>query len=153
VRRKLDAFLKKYGERGRVSPDHLRFLTYTTRYNRSHWATIDEMNTLYERAEVEAIRTEGRSKYEIRTKNIARLTLGEMNAAREVSLDGQAITVRPARQLTFSRNAQGWEVAAAAPTGLRKVHGLQGPIEDAFLDPFLLVSTSSTRSICARTRA
>lgn len=139
VRVKLDAFLKKYGDRGRVSPDHLRFLTYTTRFNKSHWATVDEMFTLYDRAEVEAIRTEGRSKYEVRTKNIARLTLREMEKAVEVSIDGQKVAVKGVPVLRFARNAQGWELSQAEPTGLRKVHALQGPIEDAFMDPFLLV--------------
>ncbi len=148
VRVKLDAFLKKYGDRGRVSPDHLRFLTYTTRFNRSHWATVDEMNTLYERAEVEGIRTGGqagaRAKIEVRTANVARLTLRETEAATQVVIDGQTMDVKSAAQLSFARTAQGWEVATKAPEGLRKVHGLQGPIEDAFLDPFLLVRPTGT---------
>jgi hypothetical protein len=144
VRAKLDAFLKKYGDRGRVSPDHLRFLTYTTRYNKSHWATIDLMNSLYERAEVEAIRTDGRRKYAITTKNIGRLTLREMENAEEVTIDGQTVRVAGAPQLSFARSAQGWEPSKAMPAGLHKVHGLQGPIEDAFLDPFLLVRPTGT---------
>jgi hypothetical protein len=32
-----------------------------------------------------------------------------------------------------------WAPATAAPAGLRKVHGLQGPIDDAFMDGFLCV--------------
>lgn len=144
VRVKLDAFLKKYGDRGRVSPDHLRFLTYTTRFNQSYWATVDELFTLYERAEVEAIRTEGRKNYEVRTRNVARLTLREMDRVVELSLDGQKIAVKAAPVLRFARSAQGWEQIAAEPTGLRKVHALQGPIEDAFLDPFLLVRPTGT---------
>ena len=31
VRQRLDAFLKEYGDKGQSSPDHIRFLTYTTR--------------------------------------------------------------------------------------------------------------------------
>jgi pimeloyl-ACP methyl ester carboxylesterase len=144
VRLQLDAFLKRYTARGRVSPDHLRFLTYTTRFNRSHWATLDELATLYERAEIEAIRTEGRKKIEVRTKNILRLSLRETETTDEVTLDGQRLTVKPAPTLSFARSAQGWEMATSAPTSLRKIHALQGPIEDAFLDPFLLVRPTGT---------
>src|SRR5262249_16718196 len=37
-------------------------------------------------------------------------------------------------------SAGAWKVAhSGKPAGLRKGHGLQGPIDDAFLDPFLLV--------------
>ncbi|MDX2266904.1 MAG: hypothetical protein NW208_02285 [Bryobacter sp.] len=142
VRQKLNAFLEHFGERGRRSPDHLRFLTYTTRYNTSHWATLDELNTLYERAEIDATRTEGGSRIEVRTRNVARLTLRELERARTVVLDSQELAVQPAPQITFARTAQGWEVESAPPAGLRKVHALQGPIDDAFLDPFLLVRPS-----------
>jgi pimeloyl-ACP methyl ester carboxylesterase len=144
VRAKLDAFLRHFGDRGRVSPDHLRFLTYTTRYNTSHWATIEEMNTLYERAEIDATRIDGGQRIQATTRNIARLTLRELDKAKEVVLDSQSIAVKPAPQITFARTAQGWEVETAPPGGLRKVHALQGPIEDAFLDPFLIVRPSGT---------
>ena len=33
----------------------------------------------------------------------------------------------------------GWAVGEMAPNGLRKVHGLQGPIDDAFMDSFIMV--------------
>jgi hypothetical protein len=40
---------------------------------------------------------------------------------------------------SFEKVGGKWTVAAGGPTGLRKVHGLQGPIEDAFRDGFLAV--------------
>ena len=61
VRAKLDAFLKNYGDRGRISPDHLRFLTYTTRYN-NPTGPARPAGKLYERAEIDATRTEGGKK-------------------------------------------------------------------------------------------
>jgi hypothetical protein len=41
VRKRIDAFLKENGDRGIVSPDEVRFVTYTTRYNRCFWVTVD----------------------------------------------------------------------------------------------------------------
>src|SRR5262249_19051207 len=75
VRQRLDAFLKQYGDRGRVSPDHIRFLTYTTRYNRDYWVTLEELERHYERAEVDAERADGGERYRITTKNLERLAL------------------------------------------------------------------------------
>ena len=67
VREKLDAFLKKYGDRGIVSPDHLRFVSRTTRYNRSHWVSFDWLEKHYVRAEIDATRSEGGTRYDIKT--------------------------------------------------------------------------------------
>lgn len=140
VRAKLDAFLKKYGDRGRVSPDHIRFLTYTTRYNSSHWVTADRLQKHYERSEVEAKRSQGGKQYEITTRNITRLTLRETGAAGQIVIDGQSMKVKPAPELAFEKAASGWSVAKGGKaSGLFKTHALQGPIDDAFLDPFLLV--------------
>src|SRR5262249_51527381 len=65
VRQRLDAFLKEWGDKGQVSPDHIRFVTYTTRYNRDYWVSVEALEQLYERATVDAERTKGGSEYEV----------------------------------------------------------------------------------------
>lgn len=145
VRQRLDAFLKEHGDRGQRSPDHIRFLTYTTRYNRSYWVSLDGLARHYERAEIEARRSAGGASYILTTKNLTRLSLRETTQAREINIDGQALTVKAAPELTLERNGSTWTVAAGGPaTGLHKTHALQGPIDDAFLDPFLLVRPTGT---------
>ena len=140
VRTKLNAFLKQYGDRGRVSPDHLRFLTYTTRYNRHHWATLDRLEKHYQRAELDAKRTSGGTQIDIKTKNLARLVLRETDRTSEIQIDGQKLSVKPAQEIALEKNGSTWKIASSAkPKGLVKTHGLQGPIDDAFLDPFVLV--------------
>jgi pimeloyl-ACP methyl ester carboxylesterase len=140
VRQRLDAFLKEWGDKGQVSPDHLRFLTYTTRYNRDYWASLDGLEKHYERAEIDAQRTEGGTAYDIKTKNLTRLVLRETDHAREIKIDGQTLAVKAAPEITLDRDGGAWTVAKNGPaSGLRKTHALQGPIDDAFLDPFLLV--------------
>jgi len=41
--------------------------------------------------------------------------------------------------ITLGREDGAWKVVNEAEVGLHKRHAMQGPIEDAFLDPFLLV--------------
>lgn len=144
VRQRLDAFLKEWTDRGLRSPDHIRFLTYTTRYNKSFWVTLDGLGQHYERADVDAKRLSGGTSYQIKTSNVTRLVLRETGKATEVQLDGQTLRVRPSRELAFEKTASGWRAAPLKREGLHKTHGLQGPIDDAFLDPFLLVRPTGT---------
>jgi hypothetical protein len=67
-----------------------------------------------------------------------------------VTLDGQALDA-PAPQsdrswtVHFRKAGSGWSVVDLVEEGaLRKRHGLQGPIDDAFLDSFLMVRPTGT---------
>ena len=140
VKTRLDAFLKEYGDKGRKDPDHIKFLTYTTRYNRCFWVTLDGLEKLYQRAEVDTERLHGGAQYRLITKNLTRLTLRETSHATVIDIDGKKLTVKPAAQIVLEKNGAAWAVAKSEKwAGLHKVHALQGPIDDAFLDPFLLV--------------
>jgi hypothetical protein len=81
----------------------------------------------------------GRSSYQIKTVNVTRLVLRETDKATEVQIDGETLRVKPGRELAFEKTGAGWKSAPSKWAGLHKTHGLQGPIDDAFLDPFLLV--------------
>ena len=142
VRERLDAFLKEYGDKGQSSPSHIRFVTWTARYNRDYWVTVDSLTKTYDRAEIDAQREGG--KYTVATKNIARLSLAETSKAREIKIDGETLPVKPAPSITLEKTAKGWQLARATWPGLHKTHALQGPIDDAFLDPFLLVRPTGT---------
>lgn len=144
VRKQVDAFLQEHGDRGRVSPHRIRFLTYTTRYNRCYWVSLDGLEKHYERAEVDAVRDPDRAKYRITTKNLTHLTLRETERLTELEIDGQKLPRgKPAAELRLEKAGGSWRVAGKAK-GLRKTHGLQGPIDDAFLDPYLLVRPTGT---------
>ena len=145
VRQRLDAFLKEWGDKGQVSPDHLRFLTYTTRYNRDYWASLDGLDKHYERAEIDAQRSDSGKQYDITTKNLTRLVLRETENAREIKIDGQSLKVKPGAEITLEKTGSTWKPAKnGIEAGLHKTHALQGPIDDAFLDPFLLVRPTGT---------
>src|SRR5581483_8470475 len=97
------------------------------------------LEKLYERAGIDAQRTDGGKRYEIATKNLARLTLRETSKAAALKIDGQALKVKGAPEIVLEKAGGSWRVAKSKWAGLHKTHGLQGPIDDAFLDPFLLV--------------
>ena len=127
--------------RGRVAPDRLRFVTYTTRYNRNYWITVDGLRTHFARASVDAERDSAKENYTIRTGNVSRLRLTGTSAARKITIDGEPLRVEPADSLLLVRNGDHWQSTdLTAPTGLRKEHNLQGPVNDAFFDAFLCVA-------------
>src|SRR5258706_5687156 len=49
-----DEFIEKALETAGQAPSHLRFVTYTPRYNRCFWVTVERLEHTYERADVEA---------------------------------------------------------------------------------------------------
>ena len=145
VRQRLDAFLKEWGDRGQSSPEHIRFVTYTTRYNRDYWVSVDGLDQHYQRADVDAERKDGGARYDVRTHNVSRLVLRETDHAREIRIDGQDLKVKPAAAVTLQKAGGAWKPDRSARwAGLHKTHALQGPIDDAFLDPFLLVRPTGT---------
>jgi len=145
VRQRLDAFLKEWGDKGQTSPEHIRFVTWTTRYNRDYWISVDGLDKHYERADVDAQRSGGGAAYEIKTRNVSRLVLNETEHAREIKIDGQTLKVKAAPEITLQKTAAAWKVDKnGLQSGLHKTHALQGPIDDAFLDPFLLVRPTGT---------
>jgi len=145
VRQRLDAFLKEHGDKGQSSPDHIRFLTYTTRYSHHYWVSLDGLEKHYERAEVDAQRTGDGAAYDIKTKNLTRLVLRETEHAGEIKIDGQNLKVKAGPEIALAKSGSTWKVVKnGAEAGLHKTHTLQGPIDDAFLDPFLLVRPTGT---------
>jgi pimeloyl-ACP methyl ester carboxylesterase len=140
VRQRLDAFLKEWGDKGQTSPDHIRFVTYTTRYNRDYWVSLDGLDKQYERADIDAVRADGGKSYDIKTRNVSRLVLRETDHANDIKIDGQELKVRAGAEIALQKTGTAWKVdRSMKQRGLHKTHALQGPIDDAFLDPFLLV--------------
>jgi pimeloyl-ACP methyl ester carboxylesterase len=130
-----EAFLRAALKTADTPPNHVRFVTYTARWNNAHWVNVDALEETYTRAEVDATRTEDMKQYTVTTKNVARLKLDVPAAS--FTIDGQM--VKAGANPTFEKSSGKWTVASGKTAGLRKIHGLQGPIEDAFRDGFLVV--------------
>lgn len=150
INRRLDAIVA----RGRDPlPRRVHFQTWTLRYNQMAWVTVDGLGQHWERARVDAelARNAGVT---ATTTNITAITLHmepglcpfDLTRVPTVTLDGTELAAprpRSDRSWTarFVKRDGVWRPADAGPVpaGLQKQHGLQGPIDDAFLDSFLMV--------------
>ncbi len=143
-----EAFIKAALVKGRTPPEHIRFVTYTVRYNRCFWVQVALLEQEYQRAEVDAQRNSDGS-LQITTKNVARLVLSEVRPVPKLLLNEAEVAIEGTRsgtsEILLEKRPQGW-TAQYVPRGswdtplpLRKTHGRQGPIDDAFTDSFLCV--------------
>ena len=144
---RLDAIAKK----GRDPfPSSLRFTTYTLRYNRMRWIVVDGLNQHWEKARVNA-QVLDNGDIQIETSNVSAFSIDfaaggwqhALDHAPSIRIDGQrAGNLQPFTDRSlrggFTRKGNNWQLATADDS-LRKVHGLQGPIDDAFLSSFLMV--------------
>ena len=148
VNKRIDAFVEK-GLPAAKDRTEIKFATYTLRYNRCAWLTVDALDKHWERAEVRGTLAGG--KFDIRTKGVAALTVTVPSHVTpiSVSIDGAETLNRSGTRTDvderFERGADGkWakvKAPPATPSGAKR-HGLQGPIDDAFMDAFLMVKPS-----------
>jgi hypothetical protein len=128
----------------------VRFVTYTTKFNHCGWITVDALEKHYERAEVDARLSNRGSQLDIQTRNVTRLVLPDQPQGPRLTIDGQRLQLRAhlhsrPSDLVLEKKGAAWTASDMAFTEadwqlpLRKKHGLQGPIDDAFMEPFLCV--------------
>jgi hypothetical protein len=154
-KRDVDRRMESLADRGRRRfPREVTFVTYTLKYNRMHWVTIDALGQHWTRARVHA--SAGSGRVDVTTENVGALTLDfpsgwapfPANTPVTVKIDGVAIeTPRPfsdrSWRVQLHRDGAGWTLGPATAGGLRKRHDLQGPVDDAFMDSFLVVLPTS----------
>ncbi|HVK15907.1 MAG TPA: prolyl oligopeptidase family serine peptidase [Fimbriiglobus sp.] len=155
VNRRIDYIV---GAGRKTAPDAVSFATYTLRYNRCAWVTIERMEKHWSLARVAgtsrklvpnehgmmlpalAVNTEGVTEFRIS------FGPGEWPDVLVVGIDGKQVR-HPLLKSDRSwegryRKVDGqWKLVGTddKPEGLAKTHGLQGPIDDAFMDRFLMV--------------
>jgi hypothetical protein len=145
-------------ERGRNHlPRKVRFTTWTLRYNQMLWVTVDGLEKHWERARVDAEILDANT-VAVRTENISALTLSmpsglcplDNTRPPKVVLNGRELEAAPVLsdrswKATFRKDEKNWTVVDSSADGaLRKRHGLQGPIDDAFMDSFIMVLPSGS---------
>lgn len=154
----LARMLDAIAERGRDPyPRKVRFTTWTLAYNRMKWVTIDALAQHWERARVDA-EIASDTTVAVQTANVNAFTLEmgpggaplDLASRPAVTIDGQKLTApgpKSDRSWTvhFRKSGSQWAVVDSAEVpGLHKRHGLQGPVDDAFLDSFLMVTPTGT---------
>lgn len=153
INRRIDAL----AESGRKPiPSSVNFTTYTLRYNRCFWVTIDALEKHWEKAIVKAeLSNKGGPVININVVNVNQLTIDFPSGPLPFAAETGPVTINigedklvcplkvsdQAWKATIRKSAKGWQLATEPETdGLRKRHALQGPIDDAFLDSFLFVT-------------
>jgi hypothetical protein len=120
-----------------------------------HWLTVEGLERHWERARVDADVAAGG--VHATTQNVSDLSFNfpaqggpfAAGSQPDIVIDGTQLRgpavadIRP-WSVRLAKSAGGWRVvgdgdAEHAPTTLHKRHGLQGPIDDAFIDRFLVV--------------
>ena len=148
INRRIDSIVAK----GRNPiPAHVKFTTYTLRYNKMFWVTIDGLEQHWEKATVDA-EIKDAATIQARTANVTALTLSipsglspfAIGQATIVMIDAQKLVAPPSQsdrswRMRLQKNGKTWGMATEATTALQKQHGLQGPLDDAFLDSFVMV--------------
>jgi len=133
-------------------PERVRFVTYTLKYSSCFWVEVLGLDRHYEKTLVDAKRTE--NGFQVQTQNVRELRLAlPENAFQQqvVNIDQQELKAHPHANaagrfdIFLEKRDKRWrsvlpqKIAAARFRHLRKTAGLQGPIDDAFMEGFLCV--------------
>ena len=123
-------------------PPKVRFTTYTLRYHKMEWIEIDELEKHWERADIDAELPDAKT-VKVTTKNVAAFKLS-IPSSRLPIIDGQTVLfdqTKTMSSMSFEKNAAGeWTIVFRKDAGgISKHHGLQGPIDDAFMGSFIFV--------------
>jgi hypothetical protein len=145
VNKLIDAIVEK----GKPAlPAEIKFVTYTLRYNRCGWVEVTGLEKHWSEVKVTGTYKDG--KVELKTTGVAglRLTLPIEPKKDGVIIDGETaetIWEKSGEGVTGSfqkYNGKKWGIPEGGAGALSKKHGRQGPIDDAFLDSFVMVKPS-----------
>lgn len=155
--------LAELAKKGRPRvPTEIDFTTYTLRYADDAWLTVQGLERHWHEARVQA-QLQPPHQISITTQNVTRLSIDlpadpavlDRSQPVEIRIDGSSVKVAAASagnaafKTTLAKSSSGWQVAkqvTASSEALRKKPGLQGPIDDAFLDAFVFVGPAVTDS-------
>ena len=152
INRRLDAIVA----RGRDPvPERIRFTTWTLKYNRMLWLTVDGLENHWDRARVEASIDRGENGVRLTTTKVGAVSLEfqpgqcplDVTRKAVVILDGQKMDAGKVMSdrswnAHFHKEDGKWISGTATEGSLAKRHGLQGPIDDAFTESFVMVRPS-----------
>lgn len=131
-------------------PAQVALQTRTLRYNRMHWVEATALDIHWRDSRIDAVRQDDGTLV-VRTKNIAGLRISspwkdqpKFPTGTVIEIDGQPLTVEDTPGFVQLVHSNRWQFDVA-PRGRDippKKPGLQGPIDDVLLEPFLVVLPS-----------
>ncbi len=145
VNKRIDAFAEN-GLPNSADRKEIKFVTYTLRYNQCGWIEVLGLKEHWSAGTIQA--TQNRGTYTIKTEGITAFRIhvpkGEKSTVKingTTILQGVALNGGSA---SFNDLGGIFVLEQKLGTDLAKIHGLQGPIDDAFMDSFLMVSPTGT---------
>ena len=150
VLKEVQARLAAHVAAGRnIYPQKVHLQTKTARYGRMFWIQAYGLERSWDEARVDAEVTSPTS-IRMTTKNVRSLRVvyppwpgrDAFRPTDEIVVDGRTFTApQDGKAPAFERGADGWSPydPAKVPDGFQKVAGVQGPIDDAFMEPFTIV--------------
>ena len=134
-------------------PGHIDFTTYTLRYHKHHWVAVLGLEQHWKRSTVQA--TVADATITAQTENISELAFvfesgqwkGHSTNKIQIHIDGQILTGPQPRsdqswRCQVSLRDGAWVHSESSSHTLQKKPGLQGPIDDAFMQPFIFILPS-----------
>lgn len=147
-------FLAKGNQQGRErvpGQREIEFVTYTLKYNKAEWLTIEEQQIPYRMTTVKSF-LDDHGTLIVETENVAAMSVIRTTADR-IEIDGAGpfdlnlATDANLLKVYFINDGDGWDVLDYEDsldfeenTNRNKRHNLQGPIDDAFMEPFVCVT-------------
>ena len=90
-----DKFINEACVKGRQAPPHIRFVSYSLRYNHCFDINVDGVETGYARTEVDSVTSADKKQRTLKTRNVARMLLPYPVAGQSFTLDGQLFPFPP----------------------------------------------------------
>ncbi|MBC8350714.1 MAG: hypothetical protein H8E66_01925 [Planctomycetes bacterium] len=136
------------------TPRKVTLQTQTLRYHTMFWVQARGLQEHWRDARIDAEILDG-GRIKVTTTNISALRLTPLKnmAGVAIEIDGQMVqilkTERPTPVADLTRHANKWQLSEPNyfRKGIKKRVGLQGPIDDAFMEPFLVVLPSGKSAI------
>ena len=145
---KILTFVRKELSKGRNQfPDEVSLQTPTLKHNRMRWIYLTGLREHWKDSRIDAT-FHPQEGITIKTRNVSSLILTNPYVGCcsrlhgfNLQIDDSNLTVPDSkRSIALIRSEfDAWSIGSPAP-GLRKKHNLQGPIDDAFLSRFLVVT-------------
>ena len=127
-------------------PTKVHLQTQTLRYPSMHWIQAHGLKEHWTDSRIDA-ELKG-AEISIKSKNISRINITspwkgkQIPTGTVISIDGNSLKVEKNIDKVFLVNNGEWSFGQKSSIGLAKKPGLQGPMDDAFLSPFLVVTPS-----------
>jgi dienelactone hydrolase len=140
-------------------PAAINFVTYTLKYNRIGWLEVESLGEHWKESRVSAEIT-GEGAIFATTENVTDLKFEfppgwspfDVTANVPLTIDDQELEgPRTLSDRSFTCQVHlddegKWQIGARQVPYLRKLHNLQGPIDDAFMDSFIIVRPTGKSS-------